>query len=186
MPTARLYTRTGDTGSTGLVGGARVAKDSTRIAAFGAYDELNAHLGRAAAMLGRSFAPDRATLELLQHEVFLASAELASPRGTPPGQPAIASRHVLGLEAEIDRLSADIEPVRTFVLPRGDGASTELHVARTVARRAERALWELHRKEPQRAELLAWSNRVSDLLFALALAHNRAISFVETPPNYQV
>lgn len=116
----------------------------------------------------------------------MASAELATPPGgRPPGR-AISGSHVARLEKDIDQWSAGVEPERTFVLPRGDAGTTELHVARTVARRAERAMWELHRTEPLRSELLVWSNRMSDLLFALALSINRSRGFVELPPDYAV
>ncbi|MCI4363201.1 MAG: cob(I)yrinic acid a,c-diamide adenosyltransferase [Thermoplasmata archaeon] len=186
IPTTRLYTRTGDTGSTGLVGGARVAKESPRIEAFGSFDELNAHLGRAAAFLSEQEATHRALLERLQHELFLAAAELATPPETRREGRTIGQVHVERLEKEIDQLTAEIPPQRSFVLPRGGRASTEVHVARTVARRAERALWALHRVEPQREELLRWANRLSDLLFALALALNKESSFVEIPPDYLV
>jgi cob(I)alamin adenosyltransferase len=186
IPTARLYTRAGDHGSTGLVGGARVAKESPRIEAFGSFDELNAHLGRAEAFLSGKAEAHRALLERLQHEVFIVAAELASPPGTKSAGPVLGQGHIDRLEREIDGLMADIPPRRSFVLPRGDTASSEVHVARTVARRAERALWSLHRVEPQREELLAWANRLSDLLFALALAINRDSGFVEIPPDYTV
>ncbi|MCI4346358.1 MAG: cob(I)yrinic acid a,c-diamide adenosyltransferase [Thermoplasmata archaeon] len=186
IPTARLYTRTGDNGTTGLVGGTRVAKESPRIEAFGSFDELNAHLGRAAAFLPEGAASHRELLVRLQHELFLAAAELASPPGSRRDARTIGPGHVERLEHEIDRLTAEIPPQRSFVLPRGGTAATEVHVARTVARRAERALWALHRVEPQRETLLAWTNRLSDLLFALALAINRELEFVELPPDYSV
>jgi cob(I)alamin adenosyltransferase len=90
------------------------------------------------------------------------------------------------LEEEIDRYSATLEPMRSFVLPRGGKAGAQLHVCRAVARRAERALWALHRESPQPAELLQWSNRLSDLLFALALWVNRSEGIREVPPDYSV
>lgn len=183
-PPTKLYTRTGDHGETGLVGGARVTKESDRIAAFGSLDELGAHLGRAAAALEERHADARDLLLRLQHELFIAQSELATPgTGARPG-PRIEARHVSGLEREIDRFSATFEPVHTFVLPRGRAGGTELHVARTVARRAERALWALHRTEPQRPELLQWTNRMSDLLFALALSVNRVDGVREVAPDY--
>jgi cob(I)alamin adenosyltransferase len=93
---------------------------------------------------------------------------------------------VLRAEQEIDRLVGTFEPVSTFVLSRGGPGATELHVARTVARRAEREIWALHRVEPVSSELLRWTNRLSDLLFAMALSLNRSLGFVETSPDYSV
>jgi cob(I)alamin adenosyltransferase len=182
----KLYTRTGDHGETGLVGGSRVAKESDRIRAFGSFDELGAHLGRASAAL-EAHHPEVVLLLLrLQHELFVAQSELATPPGAPPPPRRIEERHVERLESDIDRFSATFEPVHTFVLPRGKQAGAELHVARTVARRAERDLWNLHRSEPQRSETLRWANRMSDLLFALALSVNRADGVREIPPDYSV
>lgn len=182
--TARLYTRGGDRGSTGLVGGARVGKDSLRIRAFGSYDELNAVLGRAIAALEPRHAEPARILGRLQHELFIAAAELATPPGTAPPERRIESRHVRRLEGEIDQLMEGIPEVHTFVLPGGRAAGAEVHVARTVARRAERELWALHAVEPQRTEIVEWANRLSDLLFALALAVNRLDTYSETPPDY--
>lgn len=90
------------------------------------------------------------------------------------------------LEAETDRLSSALDPVHSFVLPRGAPGAAHLHYTRTVARRAERDLWALHAEEPQREELLRWANRVSSLLFALALTVNRAEGFPEISPDYTV
>lgn len=100
--------------------------------------------------------------------------------------PRIGARHVVRLEGEIDRFDAEHPPLTSFVLPAGSTAAGVLHVARTVARRAERELVSLHRSEPQSPDLLAWANRVSDLLFAMALAANHALGVVELPPDYTV
>lgn len=167
------------------MGGARVAKDSPRIRAFGTFDELAAQLGVAEATLGPA-AAEAALLRRLEHELFVAMSELATPPSAAAPRHRIEERHVRRLESEIDRLSADLEPLHSFALPRGAPAAAQLHVARTVARRAERELWNLHGVEPQRAELLEWANRVSDLLFALALAANRTAAVPETPPDYAV
>ena len=182
----RLYTRTGDRGETGLVGGSRIRKDSPRIRAFGAFDELGAQLGSAEAALGSSSPEIAALLLRLQHELYLAQSELATPASSPAPASVIAARHVTRIELEIDRYSATFQPINTFVLSRGDRGGASLHVARTVARRAERELWALDRIEPQRPELLVWANRLSDLLFALALSVNRAQGFREVPPDYSV
>ncbi len=180
----RLYTRTGDRGTTGLAGGARVDKDSPRIRAYGTFDELGSQLGLVSADLPDARTDVRATVLRLEHELYIAQSELASAPGSKPPAHRIESRHVARLEADIDRYDAAHPPLRSFVLPRGSRSAAELHVARTIARRAERELWALHRAEPQRAELLAWANRLSDLLFALALAENHAAGVAEVAPDY--
>jgi len=182
----RLYTRTGDHGTTGLAGGARVDKDSPRIRAYGAYDELGAHLGLLASGLPEELASIRETVRRLQHELFVAQTELASGRAGKPPAHRIEARHVTRLEKDIDRFDGSHPPLSSFVLPGGSNAAASLHVCRTVARRAERELWALHRAEPQRKELLEWANRLSDLLFALALAANHALGVPETSPDYSV
>ncbi len=98
----------------------------------------------------------------------------------------IESRHVERLEADADRLSATLDPLRSFVLPRGSPGAAHLQLARTLARRAERELWGLHAEQPVRDPLLQWANRLSSLLFALALAINRSEGFEEIPPDYTV
>ena len=124
------------------------------------------------------------TIRRLQHELYIAQSELAVAPGAKPPANRIEARHVARLESEIDRFDAAHPELRSFVLPRGSRVAAELHVARTVARRAERELWTLHRTEPQRIELLQWTNRLSDLLFALALAANHALGVAEVAPEY--
>jgi cob(I)alamin adenosyltransferase len=183
---ARLYTRTGDDGTTGLAHGARIGKDSARIEAYGTVDELGAHLGRLEANLPPGLAEFRPVLRRLQHQLFIAQAELAvGPGGKAPAQ-VLQPRHVTELEGEIDRFDAQHPDLRSFVLPGGSPFAAELHVTRTVARRAERGLWRLHRTEPVRPTLLQWVNRLSDLLFAMALAANSALGVAEVPPDYSV
>jgi cob(I)alamin adenosyltransferase len=111
-------------------------------------------------------------------------SEVACAPSAPPLEHRISSDHVRGLEAATDRFAEMAPALRSFVLPRGTPAAAELHVARTVARRAERELWHLHRTEPVRPELLQWTNRLSDLLFALALSVNAAAGVDETAPDY--
>ena len=168
------------------MGGARIAKDSRRIRAFGAYDELDAELGRTCALLGAEHPEVGQLLLRLQHELFVARAELATPPTAKPPAHLIAARHVERLEKDTDRFSEAVEPVHTFVLPRGGPAGSSLHVCRTLSRRAERELWSLHEEAPLRPELLQWANRLSDLLFAVALTVNRAEGFEETPPDYTI
>lgn len=122
----------------------------------------------------------------LGHELFVAQSELATPPASPPPAHRIEARHVERLERDIDRFAATFPPVRTFVLPGGSSGGAALHVARTVARRAERELWELHATEPVRPELLQWANRLSDLLFAMALSVNDSAGTPEVPPDYSV
>jgi cob(I)alamin adenosyltransferase len=180
----RLYTRTGDRGTTGLAGGARVDKDSARIRAYGTFDELGSQLGLVEADLPPSMGAMASTLRRVEHELYIAQSELAAAPGTKPPAHRIEARHVTRLEADIDTFDAAHPPLTSFVLPRGARVAAELHVARTVARRAERELWALHRTEPQRAELLQWTNRLSDLVFALALAANHALGVGEIAPDY--
>ncbi len=180
----RLYTRTGDRGETGLAGGARVLKDSARVTAFGTYDELGCGLGLAEAFLPPPATAVKSLLIRLQHEIYIAQGELAVNPGGPPPKYRIEERHVKRLEADIDRFTARLDPLKTFVLPRGTRAGAQLHVCRGIARRAERSLWRLNREAPLRTELLQWSNRLSDLLFALALTVNRIEKIPEIPPNY--
>jgi len=182
----RLYTRTGDRGTTGLAGGGRVEKDSARIRAYGTYDELGSHLGWAGSLLPESLADVRTVVARLQHELFVAQAEIAAAPGGPGPKHRIEARHTHRLEADIDRFEALHPPTRSFVLPGGSTAAAALHICRTVSRRAERDLLALHRDEPLTPELLAWANRLSDLLFALALAVNHALGVAELPPDYSV
>jgi cob(I)alamin adenosyltransferase len=125
-------------------------------------------------------------LRRLSAEVFVANSEVGSPAGRPSAGRRIEARHVRRLEEETDRWSANLEPIHSFVLPRGKPGGAHLQYARVVARRAERDLWALHAEEPLPEELLQWANRLSSLLFALALAVNRADGFVEVPPDYSV
>ncbi len=182
----RLYTRTGDDGTTGLAHGARVAKESLRIAAYGTLDEVGAHLGLVDAELPSALAEHRPVLRRLAHQLFVAQSELAvAPGGRPPAH-TIGAAHVAELEGWIDRFDALHPPLTSFVLPGGSPTAARLHVARTVARRAERALWQLARAEPVPADLLRWTNRLSDLLFAMALAANAALGIAELAPDYAV
>ena len=127
-----------------------------------------------------------ASITRLQHELFIAQTELAAPADGPPPAARIEERHIVRVEQELDALSAGLPPLRSFVLSRGPGGGAELHLARTVARRAERELWTLNRVHPQRSELLRWTNRLSSLLFALALTANHEQHYPETAPDYSL
>lgn len=169
----RLYTKTGDDGTTGLFGGTRVGKDHDRVEAYGTVDELNAVLG-----LVRATEPPRELdeiLEAVQNDLFAVGAELACA----PGREArLACRPVDGpeiaaLEAAIDRAEDALPALRNFVLPGGSATAAALHHARTVCRRAERRVLRAGRAEHLRSELVVYLNRLSDLLFALARRANQ-------------
>jgi len=172
----RVYTRGGDGGETSLVGGQRVAKDSVRIESYGTVDELNAILGLA--RVANRDAPgasdaDRLLLDgilgRLQGELFNLGSDLATlPGDRHPRQPVVEERHVKRLEAEIDELNAGLPPLASFVLPGGGAVGAFLHQARTVCRRAERVVTALSRKESVGDHVLAYLNRLSDLLFVLS------------------
>lgn len=159
----KIYTRTGDKGDTGLVGGQRVSKDSPRIWACGTVDELNSAIG-----LARAFKPDKKTDRVLagiQNDLFNLGAELATP-----GQPAscIEQRRIVALEKLMDELNAKLGPLREFILPGGTPLAAQLHVARTICRRAERFCVRLARDEQIGEFVVPYLNRLSDALFVLA------------------
>ena len=171
----RIYTRRGDRGDTDLVGGTRVAKDSPRIDAYGAVDELNAALGVARAVNAREIRRSPASrrlgeiLKRLQNELFDLGSELATPSAAfQPGMFRVESEHVTALEKLMDECQKDLKPLRSFVLPGGGRVSAHLHVARTVCRRAERDVLRLMRVEQIGDQPLAYLNRLSDLLFVLS------------------
>jgi len=168
---SKLYTRTGDRGETGLFGGRRVRKDSPRVEAYGTIDELNAALGVVATKLRQRKLV--ATIQSIQNELFNIGAELASERPVRRAKREAAAfvlddAKVTALEALIDEYDARVQPLRTFILPGGSEASALLHLARTICRRAERAVVTLAAKEPINDAVLAYLNRLCDLLFALA------------------
>ena len=173
----KIYTRTGDDGETSLLGGRRVRKDDLRIEAIGSVDELNASLGLVRVELGRSgIAPDGLDAEIgeMQHRLFDLGAELAAGAARAAGGGVPDATDIAQLEAMIDRYEAQLEPLRAFILPGGTPAASQLHLARCVCRRSERRLVHLAAVEKVRGELLQYVNRLSDLLFVLARAVNRA------------
>lgn len=172
----KLYTRTGDAGTTALFGGARVSKHHPRIEAYGTLDELNAVLGLAlAAMTDERLAPLAETLVQVQHDLFVAGADFATPLDAKPFVPRIAGADVVRLEAAIDRFDGEVPPLRQFILPGGSEAAARLHVARTVCRRAERLALQAGELEAFNREALVYLNRLSDLLFAAARWANHAV-----------
>lgn len=170
----KVYTRTGDKGSTALGGGQRVQKDAVRIDGYGTVDELNSVIGVVIA----SDADERLAgmLSRIQNELFHLGSDLCileEDKAEMP-VPQIEQRHVDGLEADIDALQEDLEPLANFILPGGAIAAAQLHVARTVCRRAERILVTLSRDEAIGAFAVAYVNRLSDLLFVMARWENQA------------
>jgi cob(I)alamin adenosyltransferase len=166
----KIYTRTGDDGSTGLGDGARLPKYHTRIAAYGTVDEANAAIGIARQALTADDALVDAMLARIQNDLFDLGADLCLPdRGKPlPYQPLrITDGQVTRLEAEIDLMNSELRPLTSFVLPGGSPAAAALHLARTVTRRAERHMVELAAlpDEPVNPAGLKYVNRLSDLLF---------------------
>jgi cob(I)alamin adenosyltransferase len=163
----RIYTRTGDTGETGLVGGQRVPKDSPRLACYGTVDELNAFVGVAAVSSREAGLGELAeVLERIQHELFnLGSILATAPADIGPQQPRITEAEVRQLEAEMDRMNDAMPALKSFVLPGGTRVNAELHICRTVCRRAERALVALRRSEAVSAINIHYLNRLSDAFF---------------------
>jgi cob(I)alamin adenosyltransferase len=183
----RIYTRTGDAGQTGLVGGQRVAKDDLRIECYGTVDELNSFVGiarmtaeelssRAGELVSFS-----GVLKRVQHELFNLGSILATlPQDVHPKQPRITTAEIEQLEHEIDRANQELQPLRSFVLPGGTRLDAELHVCRTVCRRAERLLVRLAREQQVPAESLQYLNRLSDALFVWSRWVNHALHASET------
>jgi cob(I)alamin adenosyltransferase len=180
----KIYTRTGDDGTTGLFGGARVKKSSLRVEAYGTVDETNATIGRARASLaGTKAAEIDAGLARIQAELFTLGAELATVAGKE-GQlkmTLLSNDEGTRLEREIDAAEDGLPPLKSFVLPGGTAAAADLHLARCVARRAERLLVNLAETEAVRTECIVYLNRLSDLLFTLARRANH-LSGVEDVP----
>ncbi|OEY99585.1 MULTISPECIES: cob(I)yrinic acid a,c-diamide adenosyltransferase [Stenotrophomonas] len=164
---SRIYTRTGDDGSTGLGDGSRVAKDAARVNAFGSVDEANSALG---VLLAVALPDDvRTLLTTVQHQLFDLGGELCIP-----GHAAIQASDVSALEQQLDHYNATLPALKEFILPGGGEAAARCHLARTIVRRAERETVTLARLETVRAEALHYLNRLSDLLFVLARVLARA------------
>ncbi len=167
----RVYTRTGDDGTTGLGVRVRVRKDDARVEAYGTVDELNSALGVVVAS-GPS-APVADSLRRVQQELFHLGSDLCvPPDDEAPSVPRIEQRHVEALEKTIDQLQEELEPLANFVLPGGCAAAAALHLARTICRRAERRLVTLAAAETVGAPALTYVNRLSDALFVMARYEN--------------
>jgi cob(I)alamin adenosyltransferase len=159
---SKIYTRTGDDGSTGLGDGSRVAKDNLRVEAYGTVDEANSTIGVVLSVGGLPAAITRCLTDV-QHDLFDLGGELCIP-----GHRIIEAAHVGRLETELDGFNEDLPPLKEFILPGGGPATAACHVARAVCRRAERRCWSLARTESVSPEVLKYLNRLSDLLFVLA------------------
>jgi cob(I)alamin adenosyltransferase len=187
----RVYTRGGDAGETSLVGGPRIAKDAIRIRSYGTVDELNAVLGLARTANRETpggSEGDRARLDALltrlQNELFNLGSDLATrTQDRHPKQPVIEVRHTAFLEKTIDEMNEGLPELRSFVLPGGGWVSAFLHQARTVCRRAERLVTTLARQEAVGPHVLAYLNRLSDLLFVMGRWAARARG--ETEPLWE-
>jgi cob(I)alamin adenosyltransferase len=169
----RIYTKAGDNGTTGLLGGQRVSKDSPRVEAYGSVDELNAHIGHAIACL-QTLPHFCEMLQQVQSDLFVIGSELAVPVGKKPVVHPIAEQQVNTLERWIDEIEETLEPLRHFILPGGSVGAAVLHVARTVCRRTERRVVSLFHVEPGNPHIITYLNRLSDLLFVMARAVNAA------------
>jgi cob(I)alamin adenosyltransferase len=159
---SKIYTRTGDDGSTGLGDGSRVPKENLRVEAYGTVDEANSAIG-VVLSLASVPPPVAACLTEIQHDLFDLGGELCIP-----GHRMISSAHVERLETELDGFNEPLPPLKEFILPGGGPAAAACHVARAVCRRAERRCWSLARTETVSPEALKYLNRLSDLLFVLA------------------
>ena len=169
----KIYTRGGDSGQTSLGDGSRVAKHDVRVAAYGTVDEANAVIGLARLHTGNGAAASAdAILQRVQNDLFDLGADLCFPEEMKKGEQAlrVSAAQILRLEAEIDEMNGELDPLRSFVLPGGSPAAAFLHMARTVCRRAERLVAALAARpvEPVSAQAVGYINRLSDFLFVAA------------------
>lgn len=177
----KIYTKAGDSGTTGLLGPGRLGKDDPRIEAYGTVDELNAAVGVARAS-GPDADADR-RLARVQDDLFVVGSALADPDPSGPFHRAVTPGHAANLEAWIDELEATLDPLRQFILPGGTPAASAVHLARTVCRRAERRVVALARGPDGSVptEVVVYLNRLSDFLFVLARAMNRRAGVADVP-----
>ena len=177
----KIYTKTGDAGTTGLFGGARVSKASERVASYGEIDELNSVIGLARAHGLESRKNN--WLARIQSELFDLGAELSTvqEKQSSVAHFLLVEDDIAKLEAAIDELEAELSPLKSFVLPGGSATASALHLARTVCRRAERSLVALAASEPVRPEVLRYVNRLSDLLFVMARSANKDAARTDVP-----
>jgi cob(I)alamin adenosyltransferase len=178
----KIYTGTGDSGKTGILGGSRVAKNHPRIEAYGTVDELNATIGTILATNATAALPNGLSTGLarVQSELFVLGADLATPLDARTHVPRVDRAMVEKLEAEIDRAQTELPELRSFVLPGGTPAAAALHVARTVCRRTERRVVELAEHEAINDLDIVYLNRLADLLFVLAREVNHSAGEPDT------
>lgn len=165
----KIYTKTGDNGTTGLVDGSRVAKDAPRMQAVGDVDEANSAIGVAIATLGDR--PETAWLTAIQNDLFDLGADLATPIPEGADEPwalRVVESQIGRLEAQIDDMNADLAPLDSFILPGGSAGAAALHLARAITRRAERSAVAAAQRDALNPQALAYLNRLSDLLFVMA------------------
>lgn len=178
----KIYTKVGDDGRTALYGSSdRISKANLRVAAYGDVDELNSVIGVVRSSLHDSGID--AVLESLQHSLFRVGAELACvpEKAASEAVPKVGEVDIAELERCIDTWETELTPLRNFILPGGSTVAAQLHLARTVCRRAERSVVVLHQQSPLRPELLCYLNRLSDLLFVLARLANQRASINDVP-----
>ena len=173
----KIYTRGGDQGETSLGDGSRVAKHDARVEAYGTVDEANAVIGLVRVEIARAGADEKdfdAALSRIQNDLFDLGADLCTPEDGRRAEGAlrIAASQVEWLETEIDKINEHLAPLSSFILPGGSPVAAQLHLARTVARRAERCVTKLARSEPVNMEAVKYLNRLSDLLFVMSRAAN--------------
>ncbi len=178
-----IYTKTGDKGTTSLVGGTRVLKCDDRVEAYGTVDELNAHVGLLAELIRQEEPDYYSFLKQVQHDLFVVQTLLATEKEVPYELPQLSDTAVGTLEQAIDHLQASLPKFRHFIIPGGNVASTQCHVCRTVCRRAERCIVRLAQQYPVDEELCRYVNRLSDFLFILSrhlvVARGQEESFFE-------
>jgi cob(I)alamin adenosyltransferase len=175
----KLYTKTGDDGTTGLFGGGRVRKDHVRIVAYGTVDELNSGVGVARAM-GANPRMD-AILGRIQNELFVVGSDLATPAEATPWVPRVGAAEVEALERDIDAFEADVTPLKTFILPGGTPQAAALHVARTICRRAEREVVTAMEADPIQQSVAIYLNRLSDFFFVASRWANHTDGVQDVP-----
>jgi cob(I)alamin adenosyltransferase len=183
----KIYTRTGDDGTTGIFGGDRVKKTHPRIRAYGTVDEANAQIGVAVAILAEfeECGAVRRELEEIQSSLFVLGADLATPLASQSSAPRISDQHVANVERQIDLISADLPELQNFILPGGSVAAATLHVARTVCRRAERLTVDLAAEEEINPETIVFLNRLADLLFVMSRQVNALLKVEDVVWRHQ-
>jgi cob(I)alamin adenosyltransferase len=177
----KIYTKTGDDGTTGLFGGDRVRKSDARIECYGTVDELNAALGVAKVVAGST--PIGQAILRVQNELFVVGSHLSTPEDSPSTRslPLLDDSMIARLEMEIDSAESELAPLRNFILPGGAELAARLHLARTVCRRAERILVDFSMDRPIAVTILTYMNRLSDWLFVMARLANKRAGVADIP-----